>query len=105
MKFIIMGASGTPYAHGAFQYEMYFKNDYPNKPPVCSLSTTGGGSIRFNPNLYDTGYICLSILGTWRGNSPAENWDPKLSSIFQILLSIQATVMSSDVYFNEPGHE
>jgi hypothetical protein len=105
MRFIIMGASETPYAHGAFMYEMHFKNDFPSKPPVCSICTTGGGAVRFNPNLYDNGYICLSILGTWRTNTPSENWDPKLSSILQILLSIQACVMSNGVYFNEPGHE
>lgn len=81
MKCIIMGASETPYAHGAFLYELIFDNDYPNKPPTCSIATTGGGTVRFNPNLYNNGYVCLSLLGTWRGNSKTENWDPKLSSI------------------------
>lgn len=28
---------------------------------------TGKGKIRFNPNLYKDGKICLSLLGTWRG--------------------------------------
>jgi hypothetical protein len=35
MKCIIMGASGTPYAHGAFLYDLFFENSYPNSPPKC----------------------------------------------------------------------
>jgi hypothetical protein len=60
--------------------------------------------VRFNPNLYHNGKVCLSLLGTWRG-SATENWDPKLSTILQVLLSIQAIIMSNEVYFNEPGYE
>lgn len=29
MRVLIFGASGTPYAHGGFLYEMYFGDDYP----------------------------------------------------------------------------
>lgn len=104
MKVMIMGAQGTPYAHGAFIYDLYFPANYPNSPPQCILKTTGGGEVRFNPNLYECGKVCLSLLGTWRGSS-TENWDPKLSTILQLLLSIQAIIMSNEVYFNEPGYE
>ena len=31
------------------------------------LRTTGGGTVRFNPNLYNSGKVCLSLLGTWPG--------------------------------------
>ena len=48
--------------------------------------------------------MCLSLLGTWRGNA-TENWDPKLSTILQVLVSVQAIIMSEEVYFNEPGFE
>ena len=75
MKCCIMGAAGTPYAHGAFIYDVFFDNNYPDQPPKVQLITTGGGSIRFNPNLYENGKVCLSLLGTWRGSS-TENWDP-----------------------------
>ena len=54
--------------------------------------------------MYHNGKVCLSLLGTWRGFA-TENWDPKLSTILQVLLSIQAIIMSSEVYFNEPGYE
>lgn len=30
MKCLIMGAAGTPYAHGAFVYDLFFENNYPN---------------------------------------------------------------------------
>lgn len=42
--------------------------------------TTGGGSVRFNPNLYNCGKVCLSLLGTWSGPS----WDPTTSTILQV---------------------
>jgi len=80
MKCCIMGAEGTPYAHGAFIYDIYFDDNYPNGPPKMNLSTTGNGKVRFNPNLYSCGKVCLSLLGTWRGNA-SENWDPKLSTL------------------------
>jgi len=69
-----------------------------------NLTTTGAGAVRFNPNLYACGKVCLSLLGTWRGNA-TENWDPKISTILQVLMSTQAIIMSEEIYFNEPGFE
>ena len=80
MKALVMGATGTPYAHGCYEYDIFFEDSYPNAPPKCNLETTGAGQIRFNPNLYNCGKVCLSLLGTWRGNA-TENWDPKLSTV------------------------
>ena len=104
MKCVIMGSAGTPYAHGAFVCDIYFDDGYPDGPPKINLSTTGGGLIRFNPNLYNCGKVCLSLLGTWRGSS-TENWNPKVSTLLQVILSIQAIIMSNEVYFNEPNYE
>ena len=104
MKCIIMGSASTPYAHGAFVYDIYFDDNYPDGPPKINLSTTGGGAIRFNPNLYSCGKVCLSLLGTWRGTA-TENWNPKVSTLLQVILSIQAIIMSNEVYYNEPGYE
>lgn len=61
--------------------------------------TTGKGSVRFNPNLYASGKVCLSILGTWSG--PA--WSPALS-LSSLLISIQS-LMNDKPYHNEPGYE
>jgi len=104
MKALVMGAAGTPYAHGAYEFDVFFDDSYPNAPPKVNLTTTGAGKVRFNPNLYSCGKVCLSLLGTWRGNA-SENWDPKLSTLLQVLVSIQAIIMAEDVYFNEPGFE
>ena len=104
MKAIIFGSEGTPYSSGAFLFDIYFGDNYPNSPPNVVITSTGNGTVRFNPNLYNTGKVCLSLLGTWRG-SAGENWDPKISSIYQVLLSIQSIIMSDLVYFNEPGYE
>lgn len=104
LKALVMGAKGTPYAHGAFLFDIFVDDNYPNGPPKMNLATTGGGKVRFNPNLYSCGKVCLSLLGTWRGNA-SENWDPKLSTLLQVLVSTQAIIMSEEVYFNEPGFE
>lgn len=104
MKSLIMGSAGTPYAHGAFIYDIFVVDNYPNGPPLCNLETTGNHAVRFNPNLYACGKVCLSLLGTWRG-STNENWNPQLSTILQVLISIQSLIMSEEVYFNEPGYE
>lgn len=69
MRALIFGSETTPYANGAFLYDLFFKNDYPNTPPSCHIITTGGNQIRFNPNLYAEGKVCLSLLGTWGGGA------------------------------------
>jgi ubiquitin-protein ligase len=43
MKCLIMGSAGTPYAHGAFLYDVFFEDNYPNSSPKVNLSTTGPG--------------------------------------------------------------
>lgn len=101
---IISGAENTPYENGIFEYHIYLPPDYPQSPPKCNLETTGENRVRFNPNLYSSGKVCLSLLGTWKGKD-SENWDPKLSSLLQLLISIQSVIMSDYVYFNEPGYE
>lgn len=68
------------------------------------LKTTGGGKVRFNPNLYKNGKVCLSLLGTWSG-AAGEMWDPNASSICQLLISIQSLILVNEPYFNEPGYE
>ena len=104
VKIMVMGSRDTPYSNGAFVFDMYCDDSYPNNPPKMSLTTTGGGKIRFNPNLYSCGKVCLSLLGTWRGQA-SENWDAKLSTLLQLFISTQGITMSEDVYFNEPGFD
>jgi ubiquitin-protein ligase len=79
MKAIITGASGTPYAHGVYEFDLYFNDNYPKDPPKMNLMTTGHGQVRFNPNLYACGKVCLSLINTWRGHE-TEKWQPDIST-------------------------
>jgi baculoviral IAP repeat-containing protein 6 len=69
-----------------------------------NLETTGQGRVRFNPNLYNCGKVCLSLLGTWRGQQ-GENWNPDSSTLLQVLISIQSLILVPEPWFNEPGYE
>lgn len=60
---LIVGPLDTPYAGGFFHFDIRVVSDYPFKPPQVVLRTTDGGRVRFNPNLYSNGRVCLSILG------------------------------------------
>ena len=101
---LITGPEGTPYAGGCFVFDIFFPSSYPQVPPKVNLCTTGGGSVRFNPNLYNCGKVCLSLLGTWHGGK-GEGWDPAVSSVLQVLISIQSLILVAAPYYNEPGYE
>jgi len=96
---LIVGPLDTPYAGGFFNFVITFPASYPTDPPKVKLLTTGGGTVRFNPNLYANGKVCLSILGTWTGPS----WSP-VQTLGSVLLSIQS-LMNEHPYHNEPGFE
>ena len=64
---LITGPFDTPYEGGFFHFLLFCPHDFPVSPPSVKLLTTGGGRVRFNPNLYQSGKVCLSILGTWQG--------------------------------------
>jgi len=102
IKIMIAGPEGTPYAGGLFEFDCFMPLEYPNNPPLVHLRTTGGGTVRFNPNLYNCGKVCLSLLGTWPGQ-PEEQWSRK-STLLQVIVSIQSMIFVDAPYFNEPGY-
>ena len=104
MKVLITGPQDTPYSNGCFEFDVFFPSDYPDSPPLVNLQTTGNQTVRFNPNLYHDGKVCLSILNTWHGR-PEERWNAQTSSFLQVLVSIQSLILVSEPYFNEPGYE
>lgn len=104
MKVLITGPSDTPYANGCFILDVYFPAEYPTVPMLINLETTGRHSVRFNPNLYNDGKVCLSVLNTWHGR-PEEKWNAHTSSFLQVLVSIQSLILVPEPYFNEPGYE
>ena len=64
--------------------------------------TTGGGQVRFNPNLYVDGKVCLSLLGLTYAQGESQRWNPQQSSLAQVLLSMQAQIFGvKEPYFNE----
>lgn len=103
-SFFISGPKDTPYENGIFEFHATFPSNYPNSEPKVLLNTTGGGTVRFNPNLYNCGKVCLSLLGTWSGQE-GEKWNPKTSTFLQVLVSIQSLILVENPYFNEPGWE
>lgn len=104
MKVLITGPADTPYSNGCFEFDVYFPPDYPQVPMRVHFVTTGRQSVRFNPNLYMDGRVCLSVLNTWTGQ-PEEMWNPQTSSLLQVIISIQSLILVSEPYFNEPGLE
>lgn len=101
LRAVIVGAAGTPYQDGLFFFDIHFPSEYPDVPPLAYYHS---GGLRLNPNLYETGKVCLSLLNTWTGRGN-EVWDPTSSSILQVLVSIQGLVLNSKPYFNEAGYD
>jgi len=61
---MIVGPRGTPYADAPFFFDVRLHDSYPAKPPHVFFKSL---SKCLNPNLYENGMVCLSLLGTWEG--------------------------------------
>lgn len=101
LKCVIIGPVGTPYENGMFEFDIFCGPNFPHEPPKVSFRGTGGGEVSINPNLYPTGKVCLSLLGTWAG----EPWRPEESTLLQLFISIQAMIFCAEPWYNEPGRE
>jgi len=64
VRCLIIGPSDTPYEFGFFEFKAKIGPTYPVQPPSVKCLTTNSGRCRFNPNIYASGKVCLSILGT-----------------------------------------
>ncbi|CAK8578322.1 unnamed protein product [Lathyrus sativus] len=100
LRAVIIGPQGTPYHDGLFFFDCLFPSSYPAGPPQVHYHA---GGLRLNPNLYQCGKVCLSLLGTWHGKN-SENWIPDKSTMLQVLVSIQALILNEKPFFNEPGY-
>ncbi|KAL9257529.1 putative ubiquitin-conjugating enzyme E2 24 [Drosera capensis] len=101
LRAAIVGAAGTPYHDGLFFFDIFLPPEYPNEPPLVHYHS---GGLRLNPNLYESGKVCLSLLNTWTGTG-SEVWNPQSSTILQVLVSLQALVLNEKPYFNEAGYD
>jgi len=93
---MIVGPSDTPYFGGFYFFELIYPYDYPHSPPKVKYCTNGN-DIRFNPNLYKCGKVCISLLNTWRG----DQWT-SCQTISTVLLTL-CTLLCKDPLLNEPG--
>jgi ubiquitin-conjugating enzyme E2 Z len=93
---MIVGPSDTPYFGGFYFFEFTYPTDYPHSPPKVKYCTNGY-NIRFNPNLYCCGKVCISLLNTWKG----DQWT-SCQTISTVLLTL-CTLLCSDPLLNEPG--
>ncbi|KYN08640.1 PREDICTED: (E3-independent) E2 ubiquitin-conjugating enzyme UBE2O [Cyphomyrmex costatus] len=95
------GPEKTPYEDGLFLFDFQLSADYPAAPPLCHYISYC--SDRLNPNLYEDGKVCVSLLGTWSGRG-TEVWTNS-STLLQVIVSIQGLILVNEPYFNEAGFE
>ena len=98
---MIHGPKNTPYEDGLFFFDFLLPPDYPSVPPQCHY--VAYCTDRLNPNLYEEGKVCVSLLGTWSGKG-TETWTSD-SNLLQLLVSIQGLILVPEPYFNEAGYE
>ena len=93
---MIIGPSETPYFGGFYFFEFTYPNNYPHSPPKVKYCVNSN-NIRFNPNLYTSGKVCVSLLNTWKG----DQWT-SCQTISTVLLTL-CTLLCNDPLLNEPG--
>ncbi|XP_014238160.1 (E3-independent) E2 ubiquitin-conjugating enzyme UBE2O [Trichogramma pretiosum] len=98
---MMRGPEKTPYEDGLFLFDFQLSVDYPSAPPLCHYISYC--SDRLNPNLYEDGKVCVSLLGTWAGRG-TEVWTSS-STLLQVIVSIQGLILVAEPYFNEAGFE
>ncbi|KAI5651971.1 ubiquitin-conjugating enzyme domain-containing protein [Phthorimaea operculella] len=101
LSVMIAGPANTPYEDGLFVFDVQLGGEYPRAPPLCHYHSYC--SDRLNPNLYEDGKVCVSLLGTWSGRG-VEVWG-KDSSLLQVIVSLQGLILNAEPYFNEAGYE
>ena len=92
---LIIGPKNTFYENGYYLFKINFTSQYPHEPPNVKYMTNGG-NVRFNPNLYTDGKVCISLLNTWTG----DQWT-SCQNISSILLTL-CTLLNENPLLNEP---
>ena len=104
VKAMIIGPEGCPYYNGYYLFDLTFPKDYPFNPPKVKFHTLQRGW-RANPNLYECGKVCMSLINTWPGVKKDEQWT-SCQNLITILISIQSMVIGVEhPVQNEPGWE
>lgn len=92
---MIVGNNDSPYNLGYYFFKFIFPSNYPYEPPIVKFISNS--NVRFHPNLYVNGKICLSVLNTWKG----EGWT-SCQSIYSILI-ILSSILTNNSLTYEPG--
>jgi ubiquitin-conjugating enzyme E2 Z len=110
----VIGPDDTPYEGGFYTFDFDFSTNYPFVPPKVTYKTTGAQTpqltkfigcnnnaktVRFNPNLYKCGKVCISFLGTWSGPT----WVACLN-IQSMSVSFRSLLQENPIR-NEPGYD
>jgi ubiquitin-conjugating enzyme E2 O len=85
--------------------DFHLPSNYPSGPPEAFFHSWTNGNGPVNPNLYEDGKICLSLLGTWHADERNESWSPAKSTLLQVLVSIMGLVLVKEPYYNEAGYD
>jgi ubiquitin-conjugating enzyme E2 Z len=93
---VLIGPKDTVYFGGYYLFQFEFPYDYPHSPPKVFFCTNGQ-NIRFHPNYYKNGKVCVSLLNTWRG----EQWT-SCQTLTSILLTL-CSLLNENPLLNEPG--
>lgn len=101
LRVLIVGPFDTPYEFAPFVVDLYLGPTYPTSSPDAFFHSWTGGLGRINPNLYEDGKICLSLLGTWDADERNEEWSSRRSTILQILVSLMGLVLVKEPYYSE----
>lgn len=99
MRVLILGPLETPYELAPFVIDLCLAN-FPRSPPEAFFHSFTDGRGPINPNLYEDGKICLSLLGTWPGDDKRDTWSPANSTILQVLVSLLGLVLVREPYFS-----
>ncbi|KAG6878620.1 hypothetical protein C0993_001143 [Termitomyces sp. T159_Od127] len=104
LRSLIIGPENTPYEDAPMLIDWMLDSNFPHSPPIAHFHSWTNGNGRVNPNLYEEGKVCLSILGTWSGDRD-EIWSAARSSLLQAFVSIQGLVLVKEPWFCEPAYE
>ena len=101
LRVLIVGPFDTPYEFAPFVMDFHFGSSFPTTSPDAHFHSWTGNAGRINPNLYEDGKICLSLLGTWDADERNEEWSSKKSTVLQILVSLMGLVLVKEPYFSK----
>ncbi|MCJ1377091.1 hypothetical protein MMC17_000182, partial [Xylographa soralifera] len=104
VRILIIGPEDTPYSLAPFVLDFHLSQDFPRSPPEAYFHSWTRGLGRINPNLYEDGKVCLSLLGTWPGDSKDESWSED-STMLQVFVSLMGLVLVKEPFYNEAGFD